>query len=144
MGRVALWSKSGEFKKLEDLRRAKRIGIANPAHAPYGRAAREVLEKAGLWSGLAPKVVLAESVRQAMQFAETGNVDAVLTSWSLVHERGGVLVGGPELRQTAALTKSAKNAAGAQSFLDFLLSDAGRAILARHGLEPPPVTRRKR
>lgn len=144
LGRVALWSKSGGFKRLEDLRRAKRIAVANPVHAPYGRAAREVLEKAGLWKELGPKAVLAESVRQAMQFAETGNVDAVLTSWSLVHDKGGILLDGLELRQTAALTKSAKNAAGAQLFLDFLLSDAGRAILARHGLESPPAPRQKR
>lgn len=137
LGRVALWSKSGGFKGLEDLRKAKRIAVANPAVAPYGRAARAVLEKAGVWQELAPRVVLAESVRQAMQFAETGNVDAVLTSWSLVHDKGGILLDGPELQQAAALTKSAKNAAGALKFLDFLLSDGGRAILSRHGLTPP-------
>lgn len=136
LGRVALWSKSGGFKRLEDLRRAKRIAIANPAHAPYGRAAREILDKAGLWAALSSRIVFAESVRQAMQYAETGNVDAVLTSWSLVHDRGGVLLDGAELRQAAAVTKSAKNAEAAQKFLDFLQSEAGRTILARHGLTP--------
>ena len=144
LGRVALWSKSGRFKRLEDLRTAKRIAIANPAVAPYGRAARAVLEEAGLWRELAPKVVLAESVRQAMQFAETGNVDAALASWSLVHDKGGIQLDGPELRQAAAVTKSAKNPAGAQQFLDFLLSDKGRTILARHGLEPPPLQHPRR
>jgi len=118
------------------LRRAKRIAIANPAHAPYGRAAREILDKAGLWAALSSRIVFAESVRQAMQYAETGNVDAVLTSWSLVHDRGGVLLDGAELRQAAAVTKSAKNAEAAQKFLDFLQSEAGRTILARHGLTP--------
>jgi molybdate transport system substrate-binding protein len=45
----------------------KRVAIANPEFAPYGRAARQALEKAGLWEGLKPKIVQAETVRQALQ-----------------------------------------------------------------------------
>src|SRR5207248_177837 len=58
-GRLALWSKSAEFKQLDQLAAAKvrHIAIANPAHAPYGVAARQALEKAGTWKAVEPRIV---------------------------------------------------------------------------------------
>jgi molybdate transport system substrate-binding protein len=135
-GRLALWAKSGNFKSLPDLAGAGRIAIANPAHAPYGRAARAALESAGLWKPLQPRIVLAESVRQTLQFGETGNVDAILTAWSLVKGKGGILLD-QELRQAGAVTRSSKYPEAARAFLDFLMSEAGQALLARHGFMPP-------
>lgn len=137
VGRLALWSKSGTVRRLEDLAKpdVQRIAIANPQHAPYGRLAKEALERAGLWTALQPKLVLAETVRQTMQFAGTGNVDAALTSWTLVHDRGGVLL--PDsLRQTAVVLKNNGHIAEAKRVLAFLRGPVGEGILGRHGLLP--------
>ena len=50
----------------------KKIAVANPEHAPYGRAAREALARAGIWEKVAGKVVYGENVGQALQFVQTG------------------------------------------------------------------------
>ena len=137
IGRLALWSKSGTVRRLEDLARpeVKRIAIANPGVAPYGRLAKEALERAGLWIAVQPKLVYAESARQTMQFAATGNVDAALTPWTLVHDKGGILL--PDaLRQTGVVLKGSRNAAAARALLDFLRTSGGNGVLWRHGLMP--------
>lgn len=137
IGRLALWSKSGAIKQLADLAKpeVKRVAMANPVHAPYGRLAKEALEKAGLWAAVEPKLILAETVRQTMQFAATGNVDAALTSWTLAHDKGGILL--PEsLRQAGVVIKGSKNPAGAAALLAFLKTSRGQGILGRHGLLP--------
>ena len=135
-GRVALWSRAGKYKQLRDLETAKVIAIANPATAPYGRAAKAALEKAGLWEPLKSRIVFAESIRQAFQFAESGNADACLCSATFVLSRGGWVVREAEpLRQVAAMVKGTRKAAAAQLFLDWLRSRAGQAVLRSQGLE---------
>lgn len=137
VGRLALWSKSGAVRRLEDLAapEIKRVAMANPAHAPYGRLAKEALERAGLWAKVEPKLILAETVRQTMQFAGTGNVDAALTSWTLAHDQGGVLL--PEsLRQAGVVIRGSRRAAEAAALLAFLGTSGGQRILGRHGLLP--------
>jgi molybdate transport system substrate-binding protein len=62
----------------------RRIALANPAHAPYGQRAREVLQYYGLWSAVESKLVLAENVAQAAQYAQAGTVQAALLPLSLV------------------------------------------------------------
>lgn len=137
IGRLALWSKSGTIQRLEDLARpeVRRIAMANPQHAPYGRLAKEALERAGLWATVQPKLVLAETVRQTMQFAGSGNVDAALTSWTLVHGQGGVMLP-DKLRQTGVVIRNNGRTAEAKAVLDFLRGPAGEGILVRHGLLP--------
>jgi molybdate transport system substrate-binding protein len=137
LGRLALWSKSGKIRSLSGLASPSvtRIAIANPAHAPYGRLAKEALQAAGLWTQIEPKLVLAESVRQTMQFATTGNVDATLTSWTLVHNQGGILL--PDsIRQAGVVIGGSKNAKAAAALLEFLKSSGGQRILGAHGLLP--------
>ena len=94
VGRLGLWSKSGRLRRLEDLRApgVRHVAIANPVHAPYGLAAKQVLESHDLWTVLQPTLVLAENVRQTFQYGDSGNADAILTSWTLVHKKGGVLL----------------------------------------------------
>lgn len=135
VGRLALWSKSGKIRTLEDLARpeVKRVAMANPAHAPYGRLAKEALVRAGLWGAVEPKLVLAETVRQTMQFAGTGNVDAALTSWTMAHDKGGVLLP-DEMRQAGVVLKGAARGKEAAALLEFLQSSGGQGILGRHGL----------
>jgi molybdate transport system substrate-binding protein len=143
-GRLALWSKHDfEWK---DLPSAARISIANPAHAPYGVAAKQALEAQGLWRAVSGKIVYAENVRQAWQFAATGNTDATITAWSLVHDQGGRLL--PEawhdpIVQSAAIPKTARNLKQAREFLNWLRSAKGTAALRSLGFEPVSRTSRK-
>ena len=136
-GRIAVWSATGISWKT--LRKAGRISLANPVHAPYGAAAKQVLERQGLWTALEPKIVYGENIRQAWRFAATGNADATLTSWSLVHDKGGELL--PEawhdpIVQTAVIPKRSQNPAAAARFLTWLTSAAGQKVLSDAGLMP--------
>lgn len=140
-GRIALWSQSGAAHTLDDLKnpQMKHIAIANPEHAPYGTAAKAALEKSGVWSAIEAKIVYGENVRQALQFAESGNADAVITSWTLLLGRGTLVPTNlyPPIRQSGGVVKSSANAAAAGRFLKFLTGAQGRRILEGGGLFPP-------
>jgi molybdate transport system substrate-binding protein len=124
----------------------RRIAIANPEHAPYGRAARQVLERAGLWEALEPRIVIAENVRQTMQYVETRSVDVAISARSLVREDQPGWIPVPAdlhdpITQTLAVITGRPREAEARAFAAFLLGPAGREILARHGfLLPDPAT----
>lgn len=118
----------------------QRFAIANPEHAPYGRAAREALQTLGLWEALRPKLVLGESVAQATQFVASGAAQAGITSLSLVRvpeveraTRHQVLPERlhPPLHQRLVVLKSA--ASGADRLLDFMRRPDIRELLRRHG-----------
>ena len=137
LGRVALWSKNRSIRQLSDLGSVRQLSLPNPAHAPYGVAARQALEKEGAWKSLEARIVYAENVRQALQFAESGNVDAAITAWSLVFDRGGILIPAglhAPIRQAAGVVASGSNRGLAARFLDYLSSPDGRALLSRYGL----------
>ncbi len=152
VGRIGLWSKSGQIQSFADLKlpQVRAIAIANPQLAPYGAAALAALGKAGLMPELQPKLVYGENIRQTMQFAETGNADAAILAWSLIYDKGGVLIPDelhPPLRQVAApiRRKGGKTKLG-EEFVRFLLSETGRGIFAQHGfnlLPGAPTLRRK-
>jgi molybdate transport system substrate-binding protein len=140
-GRLALWSKDGSVKRLADLRspRIQHLALANPVHAPYGAAARQALESQGLWRELQARIVYGENVRQALQYAESGNAEAVITAWSLLFNRGGILL--PEslhspIRQSCGIVAASRHRAEARRFLDFLSGQQGRKILEANGLFP--------
>jgi molybdate transport system substrate-binding protein len=130
---------------LDDLRKpeVKKIAIANPEFAPYGIAAKQALQEAGLWDELQPKIVPAESVRQALQFVQSGNAEAGLV--------GKAIAKGDEIRphpiddalyepiiQALGVRADSANRQKADAFAAFVLSAEGRAILAEHGFGPPP------
>jgi molybdate transport system substrate-binding protein len=139
-GRIALWSPNGSVKSLADLKKTSVIHLAipNPEHAPYGVAAREALESQGVWKDVEPKAVYGENVRQALQFAESGNVDAVITSWTLLIGKGTLLPAEwhSPIRQTGAVLKSSKQQEAARRFLKFLISPETQKILNAGGLWP--------
>lgn len=121
-----------------------RIALANPEHAPYGEAARQVLERAGLWSDTQPLRVLGENVSQAAQFALSSDARGGLVAYSLalappLRERSEhVLI--PEswhapLNQRMVLLRGAGDTA--RRFYDYLQGDEGREILAQHGFALP-------
>lgn len=124
--------------------RVDKIAIANPAHAPYGRAAREALQGSGAWAALEGRVVLGENVSQAAQFAVSGNASAGLFAYSLtftpaVAGRGRFALV-PEslhapLRQRMALVKGAGGEA--RAFYRYLQGPAARAIFTRYGFSLP-------
>lgn len=140
-GRLALWSRDGSVKSVGDLKNAKvvHVAIANPEHAPYGVAARQMLENRGLWSALQSKIVYGENVSQALQFAETGNADAVITSWTLLKGRGILLPDSwySPIRQAGAVVRSSAQPSLARQFLKFLTGPEGRRLLQSGGLFPP-------
>jgi molybdate transport system substrate-binding protein len=141
LGRLALYSRDPALGTLSQLAAPglRHIAIANPRHAPYGVAAEQALKNAGVHAAVAPRLVLAENVRQAYEFARTGNAEAALVAWSLVRDQGGVLLPASlhePIRQTAAIRKGTPRAALARRLLDWLGSAEGRALLTRYGFSP--------
>jgi molybdate transport system substrate-binding protein len=130
---------------LADLTRpeVKRIAIANPEFAPYGLAARQTLEKSGLWERLKPKVVQADTVRLAFQFVQAGNAEVGLVAHSVaqVPEVRSIEVD-PGLHepilQGLGVIAGSKHGEAARRFTSFLLSDEGRKQLSSFGFGPAP------
>jgi molybdate transport system substrate-binding protein len=121
-----------------------RFAIANPEHAPYGRAAEAALRAKGLWESLQPAVVLGENIAQAAQFATTGHAVGGLLAYSLVlapplSERGTYALLPeslhPPLRQRMVLLKQAGETA--ERFYRYLQQPRAREILRRYGFAVP-------
>ncbi|MDX1980867.1 MAG: molybdate ABC transporter substrate-binding protein [Bryobacteraceae bacterium] len=145
-GRLGIWPASAQVSVIADLAKVQRVAIANPQHAPYGAAAKQSLERAGLWASIQSRIVMAENVRQALQYGESGNADAVITAWSLVKDKGGVLV--PEtqhdpIEQAGGIVASSKQAALAGRLMAFLKSAQGAALLERYGFQPVTGTKNR-
>lgn len=145
IGRIGLWAKSGAIRKMADLDQpaVRVIALANPQLAPYGQAAIAALQKTQLLEKVKDKLVFGENIRQAQQFAETGNADCAILSWSLIYNKGGYLIPDdlhPPIRQVAApIRQKGKNTKLAESFIQFLQSQVGRAIFAQHGFNLMPA-----
>jgi len=142
--RVQLDERLSDFRGAVADGRLRKLAIANPEHAPYGRAAREVLESLALWETVGPLLVLGENVSQAAQFAASGSAEAGLLALSLAVAPGlaarGRYVVLPEtlhepLRQRMVLLK--RGGPAARAFYDYLRQPAARAILRRYGFEVP-------
>lgn len=135
-GRLALFAKRTQLRRLEALSdpAVRHIAIANPGHAPYGMAAREVLQKLGLWDRLQPKLVYGESVHQTLQLAESGNAEIALVSWSHVRTKGGILID-QKLHSPLRQAGAAANERG-RPFLDWLVGPTAQRILHEYGFGP--------
>lgn len=125
---------------LKDLtqKEIKRIAIANPAHAPYGKAAQEALERAGLWIEIQSKVVYGENVGQALQFLQTGNVDVAILPLSLARavEVSHVLIDQAlysPIIQLAGVSARSKSPDVARVFIRFVTGPQGRPVMNRLG-----------
>ena len=142
VGRLGVLWRDGKKHPLRELSTpaARYIALPNPKLAPYGAAAQEALEYAGLWGMVQSKVVYGENVRQALQLVESGNADAVITSDSLLQGKDADLIPADwhkPIVQKAGIVARSQNRDGAQRFLDFLLSENGQAILAKYGFSKP-------
>jgi molybdate transport system substrate-binding protein len=151
IGRLALWTVKTNLVLTNGLLAlrdpaVKRVAIANPEHAPYGRAARDALRQAGLWEALQPRVVLGDNISQTAQFVQTGNADAGIVALSLVLSPRLAKVGRwvevppdtyPPLEQGAVLTRRGRDNKAAQDYLKFLQSGQAREIFDRYGFRLP-------
>lgn len=118
------------------------IAIANPEIAPYGMAAREALQRLGIWDSVSPRIVQGENIAQTYQFVQTGNADAALVARSVVDTTttGYIPVDAglhEPIRQAAGILARSTHPA-AEPFLEFVLSDEGQMILRNHGFLPAP------
>ena len=152
VGRMVIWTpvdakvdvaKQGWEALLDP--RIEKIAIANPEHAPYGRAAVAALQKAGIYHFVKAKLVYGENISQAAQFVQSGNAQAGILAMSLAVSpamRDGKRWEippemHPALEQGAVILKEAKNKDAARAFLEFVKSSPGRAALAKYGFELP-------
>ncbi|MBT2690591.1 molybdate ABC transporter substrate-binding protein [Bacillus sp. ISL-47] len=146
LGRIAILSSDSDSEeiKLDKLLspEVKSITIANPDHAPYGKAAKEALEALDIWSEIEPKIVYAENIRQAFQYVESGNADAGIIALALLQETDLPYVLIDEkahspIKQTLAIPIQSEKKEESKKFTEFLLSKQGQEILEKYGFDLP-------
>jgi molybdate transport system substrate-binding protein len=140
-GRIVAWSPKKAPLDLKDLAKPEyvKVAIANPEHAPYGRAAVEALTSAGVYAEVKPKLVFGENVQQALQFAQSGNAEVAIVALSLaIVSEGAYLQIPTELHKPIdqALLVCSKRPEAAR-FAQFVNSPTGRAIMRRYGFLLP-------
>jgi molybdate transport system substrate-binding protein len=142
-GRITLWTPNESPIRLQDIAdlarpEVQRIAIANPDHAPYGLAAKQALQSAGIWERVQTKLVYGDNIRQTLQYAETGNVEVSIVALSLSIQSNGRWTLIPEelhqpIDQGLAIMKSSKNEPAARAFAAFISSPQGKAIMKKYG-----------
>jgi molybdate transport system substrate-binding protein len=151
-GHLVLWAPGSEklnvvengFDVLKDPK-VTRIAIANPEHAPYGKAAVAALQKAGWYEQVKGKLVYGENISQTAQFVQSGSAQVGLIALSLTFAES--MKGGdlwdipanlyPTMRQAAVIVAKSPNKTAAKAFLDFVKSNEGRKILSNYGFSLP-------
>lgn len=152
-GRIAVWVASrspidiaarGLDAVLDE--RIAHVAIANPEHAPYGRAAEEALRRAGHLERVKPKLVLGENISQTLQFVQSGAADVGVVALSLALAPPVAAAGRyalvpadahAPLEQGGVIMRAAARPDAARSFRAFMTGTEGRAILARYGFAVP-------
>jgi molybdate transport system substrate-binding protein len=152
VGRIVIWAPPDAtvdvahdaWKALLDAR-VHKIAIANPEHAPYGRAAVAAMQKAGIYEQVRTKLVYGENISQAAQFVQSGSAQAGIVALSLAVSpamkagKSWVIPADmhPPIEQAAIVLRGAQNKKGAAAFLEFVKSASGRQILERFGFRRP-------
>lgn len=152
VGRIVIWSAnesrlnvSKGFEALRDPH-VKKVAIANPKHAPYGRAAVAAMEQAQVYEVVKDRLVLGENISQAAQFIESGACDVGVIALSLALAPTMKSKGTywevpdsyyPPLEQGAVILKQSKHPDAAKAFLDFLKSRHGQEVMKRYGFTLP-------
>jgi molybdate transport system substrate-binding protein len=150
VGKLVLWSpKAGLVDDKGNVLRARafnRLAIANPRLAPYGAAAKEALEKLGVWQALQDKLVQGENIAQTYQFVSSGNADLGFIALSQLRERGAAQAGShwlvpaelhAPLRQDAVLLERGASNGAARDFLNDLRSPAAHELIRAVGYDLP-------
>jgi molybdate transport system substrate-binding protein len=152
VGKIVLWVRNDSRLDLNNglavLRDSsvQKIAIANPQHAPYGRAAEQALQNAGVYDAVKNRLVLGENISQAAQFVDSGNADAGVLALSLALSPALKTRGRfwriPDnlyapIEQGAVVLRASQNPQAAKAFLDFLKTPATAALLERYGFVLP-------
>ena len=152
VGRIVLWTPGSSpldlSKGLDALKDpgVKKVAIANPKHAPYGRAAMAALEQSGLSGAVKDKLVLGENISQAAQFVESGACDAGIIALSLamapaMKAKGQYwevpVTAHPPLEQGAVILRQSTRQEAARQFIQFMQGPQGREIMSRYGFTIP-------
>jgi molybdate transport system substrate-binding protein len=124
----------------------RKIAVANPEHAPYGRAAVAALKALNVYDQVASRLVYGENIAQTAQFVQSGAADVGILALSLavapqMRDAGRFwqvpLDAYPRMEQGGIILKSAKNLETARAFRDFVLGDHGREVLKHYGFYLP-------
>jgi molybdate transport system substrate-binding protein len=152
-GQIALWVpvrspldvEHRGIRVLEDAS-VKHVAIANPQHAPYGRAAEAALRSLGVYDAVAPKIVMGENIAQTLEFVQSGAADAGIVALSLALAPSVRAQGRyweippsayPRIEQAGAILARARGSKTAARFREFLLSAKGKQILRGFGFSVP-------
>lgn len=148
-GRLVLWLPPGSNLKLERIADIttepfERIAIPKPDVAPYGLAAVESLRQLGIWNDIEKRVIYAQNVSQAKQYAATGNAEVAFIPLALVKPGEGSYIEISEdshrpIDQALGIIKDSPKQAAARQFVDFLLSPEGQELLMKMGYSKPPA-----
>ena len=150
IGRIVLWSPSRDAGKmtLADLTdpSIRKIAIANPQHAPYGKRAEEALKAAGMWEKVEPKLVYGENIAQTAQYVQSGNAQVGIIALSLalspeLARQGGYALIPDKLHQPLEqgfiITRRAADNSLAREFARFMANKETRVIMTRYGFALP-------
>jgi molybdate transport system substrate-binding protein len=152
LGQLVLWAPADANIEVTKLqwnalleRKVQKIAIANPEHAPYGRAAISALQNAGIYDKVRDKLVYGENVSQAAQFVQSGNAQVGIIAKSLAVSpamKTGKYWDIPAsasapIEQAAVILKNSQSKQAARAFLEFVRSAAGKSILANYGFSLP-------
>lgn len=150
IGKLVLWGPNpkGVDRPADILEKGQfnHLSIANPRLAPYGKAAKQVLEKMGLWDKDESRIVLGENITQAHQFVATGNAELGFVALSQIKQEGKNPEGSfwivpgsmySPIKQDAVLLEKGKDSPAAKQFLQFLKSDKAKKIIEKYGYELP-------
>jgi molybdate transport system substrate-binding protein len=153
VGRIVLWVPAGSPIEVEKLQMSAlqhssvtHIAIANPQHAPYGRAAEAAMRSLGVYESVKAKLVFGENVAQTLQFVQSGNAEIGIVALSLavaptVRGKGQFwevpFDSYPRMEQGGVVLKWAKDAGAARMFRAFLMGSTGRSILKKYGFFSP-------
>lgn len=153
VGKVVLWAPAGSSLDLQHQKMAalldpavKKISIANPQHAPYGRAAVAAMKHAGVYEKVSDRLVIGENVAQAAQFVESGNAQIGLIA--LAHAQAPAMKGKgsywevpadmyPALDQGVVVVSRSRNKSAATEFVRFIATDEAVQILRSYGFTVP-------
>lgn len=153
VGQIVVWVLKDSAIEVEKLgmesvasASAKKVAIANPEHAPYGRAAEAAMKSLGVHERIKDRLVLGENIAQTAQFVETGAADVGVIALSLalaptMKEKGKYWLvpidSYPRLEQGGVILSWAKNLDATKQFRTFVTGDHGRALLKRYGFILP-------
>ncbi|HLU67358.1 MAG TPA: molybdate ABC transporter substrate-binding protein [Kofleriaceae bacterium] len=145
-GKLVLWTRDGATLPADLAALAgggiDKVAIAQPAHAPYGKAAVQALEKIGVWKQVEPRALYGSNVEDTYKLASTGNADVAIIPLSLAQVSKGKHTPIPTelhapIEQAMAVCLSGNRRDLAEKFAELVKSPAGRALFEKHGYEVP-------